>query len=401
MSQRLEFITMVLKLGTNMTQLCKQYNISRRTGYKWLHRFAEEDIHGLEDRCRCPLHNPNKTPHKTEQAVLAIRQLHPYWGGRKIKARLSHQGYKFVPAASTITAILRRNGLLDEAEAIKHTPFKRFEYDQPNQLWQMDFKGYFSISSGHCYPLTILDDHSRFSIGIRACTNEKRSTVNSYLKSINVFFNWAEKKFKINLPPRIPLVKYEKTLPKFLIPEELDRIYQLCDDEKMLSTFKIYEHTGIRLRELHSCDLDITNNGTYIKLRRTKGKRERIIPIPPAVVEDFKMAVSGGIYKPGRISKTFSKLRDKAKVSSNKTLYSLRHTFALRKLLELGNIYLVKEMLGHSSVNTTQIYLQFPDGYIKDVLSVWLPQSNEKVNQEALKLAKLLQQGGYSQSLKN
>ena len=58
-------------------------------------------------------------------------------------------------------------------------------------------------------------------------------------------------------------------------------------------------------------------------------------------------------------------------------------------------------MLGHSSVNTTQIYLQFPDGYIKDVLSVWLPQSNEKVNQEALKIAKLLQQGGYSQSLKN
>lgn len=105
-------------------------------------------------------------------------------GRRKIKARLSHQGYKFVPAASTITAILRRNGLLDEAEAIKHTPFKRFEYDQPNQLWQMDFKGYFSISSGHCYPLTILDDHSRFSIGIRACTNEKRSTVKNQLTQV-------------------------------------------------------------------------------------------------------------------------------------------------------------------------------------------------------------------------
>lgn len=115
---------------------------------------------------------------------MAIRQLHPYWGGRKIKARLSHQGYKFVPAASTITAILRRNGLLDEAKAIKHTPFKRFEYDQPNQLWQMDFKGYFSISSGHCYPLTILDDHSRFSIGIRACTNEKRSTVKNQLTQV-------------------------------------------------------------------------------------------------------------------------------------------------------------------------------------------------------------------------
>lgn len=62
MSQRLEFITMVLKPGTNMTRLCKQYNISRTTGYKWLHRFAEGDIYGLEDRCRCPLHSPNKNP---------------------------------------------------------------------------------------------------------------------------------------------------------------------------------------------------------------------------------------------------------------------------------------------------------------------------------------------------
>jgi site-specific recombinase XerD len=111
--------------------------------------------------------------------------------------------------------------------------------------------------------------------------------------------------------------------------------------------------------------------------------------------------VRGSIYKPNRISKTFSKLRDKAKISSNKHLHSLRHTFALRKLLELGNIYLVKEMLGHSSVITTQIYLQFPDGYIKEVLADWLPQANNKVDNETMKIAKLLQQNGYSQSLKN
>lgn len=228
-----------------------------------------------------------------------------------------------------------------------------------------------------------------------------KPSVNSYLKSINAFFNWAERRYRMKLPPRVKLVKYEKALPEFLTPQELDKIYKLCKDEKMLSTFKIYEHTGIRLRELHNCELDITNKGTYVKLRRTKGKRERIIPIPLEVVNDFKTAIDGGIYKPDRISKTFSKLRNKANISSNKSLHSLRHTFALRKLLELGNIYLVKEMLGHSSVTTTQIYLDFPDGYIKDVLGVWLPKSNEKVDQEALKLAKLLQQGGYSQTLKN
>lgn len=108
----------------------------------------------------------------------------------------------------------------------------------------------------------------------------KRPTVNSYLKSINAFFSWAERKYKVELPPRIKLVKYERALPEFLKPDELDSIYILCKDEKMLSTFKVYEHTGIRLRELHNCELDITDNGTFIKLRRTKAKRERIIPIP-------------------------------------------------------------------------------------------------------------------------
>ena len=116
---------------------------------------------------------------------------------------------------------------------------------------------------------------------------------------------------------------------------------------------------------------------------------------------DFNKATEGGIYKPDHISRTFSKLRDKADISSNKSLHSLRHTFALRKLLELGNIYLVKEMLGHSSVNTTQIYLQFPKGYIKEVLADWLPQINDKIDSETLKIAKLLQQNGYSQLLKN
>lgn len=94
--------------------------------------------------------------------------------------------------------------------------------------------------------------------------------------------------------------------------------------------------------------------------------------------------MNGGIYKPDRISKTFSKLRNLAKVGSNKSIHNLRHTFALRKLLELGNIYLVKELLGHSSVTTTQIYLDFPNGFIKEVFSDWLPQIENNINKNGM-----------------
>jgi transposase InsO family protein len=90
-----------------------------------------------------------------------------------------------VPSASTITAILWRHNLIDLVEASKHCPFQRFEYDEPNQLWQMDFKGYFPLSEGGtCHPLTVLDDHSRFLIGLKACPNETRLTVQGQLTSL-------------------------------------------------------------------------------------------------------------------------------------------------------------------------------------------------------------------------
>lgn len=209
-------------------------------------------------------------------------------------------------------------------------------------------------------------------------------SVNSYLKAINTFMNWARRKYDIKLPDKIKELRVERKLPEFLHPEELDKIYSVCEDKKMLATFKVYEHTGIRLRELHNCIIDESANGKYIKLRRTKGRKERIIPIPQEIVDDFKFAMTapydynsniiGLPYKADFITRTFSELRDKVGVASNKSLHSLRHTFALRKLLELGNIYLVSQMLGHSDVKTTQIYLDFPEGYLKEVFSDWLPR---------------------------
>ena len=98
---------------------------------------------------------------------------------------LEDRGYDRVPSKSTITAILRRHGLIEAAESAKHKPYRRFEHDEPNDLWQMDFKGHFPMSrGGRCHPLTVLDDHSRFSLGVRACRNEKGQTVHEHLSSI-------------------------------------------------------------------------------------------------------------------------------------------------------------------------------------------------------------------------
>ena len=181
MSERIEFINEVQLEGSNIKALCRQYGISRTTGYKWLRRYTETGMDGLRERSRRPHLNPNQTSKEIEAAILKVRANHPSWGGVKINAYLERQGWQGLPAASTVTAILQRNGLIDPQESVKHRPMQRFERAAPNELWQMDFKGYFRIDQGNCHPLTILDDHSRFLVGLQACPNQTWSTVQTHL----------------------------------------------------------------------------------------------------------------------------------------------------------------------------------------------------------------------------
>jgi transposase InsO family protein len=113
-----------------------------------------------------------------------MRDQHPAWGGRKIARRLRDLRMPGVPAASTVTEILRRNDRLDPAESDRHRPFHRFERSAPNELWQMDFKGHFGLDQGRCHPLTVLDDHCRYSLGVRACGDEQDRTVRSELTGL-------------------------------------------------------------------------------------------------------------------------------------------------------------------------------------------------------------------------
>jgi transposase InsO family protein len=184
MSQRKEFVKLAMVDGANLARLCQGFNISRKTGYKWLNRFLGEGEAGLQDRGRRPRASPWVTPPAMEEAVLRVREAHPAWGGRKIRARLQAQGWVTVPTASTITAILRRHGCIDPAASLKHRAWQRFEAAAPNDLWQMDFKGHFAAAQGRCHPLTVLDDHSRYALGLEACDNEQTGTVKERLRRI-------------------------------------------------------------------------------------------------------------------------------------------------------------------------------------------------------------------------
>ena len=184
MSLRFEFVKFALIDGSNITELCRRFEISRKTGYKWIHRFLLEGFSGLADRSRRPRKSPTKTSDALENAILKVRQRHPAWGGRKIRKRLQNLGFQQVPAASTITAILRRNGCIDPSESLKHMAWQRFEAEAPNDLWQMDYKGHFAAQKGRCHPLTVLDDHSRYSLGLEACSDETTITVRRCLSWI-------------------------------------------------------------------------------------------------------------------------------------------------------------------------------------------------------------------------
>jgi transposase InsO family protein len=182
MSEREEFVRLALAEGANKSALCRRFGISRAKGYKWLERYRTGGAQGLGDRSRRPRTSPKRTDEATELAVLRIRDEHNNaWGARKIGHVMRRDGIAPVPAPSTITEILRRQGRLEARRAEHPGPFQRFERAQPNELWQMDFKGHFPLARGRCHPLTVLDDCSRYAVAIEACGDEQDATVRDRL----------------------------------------------------------------------------------------------------------------------------------------------------------------------------------------------------------------------------
>jgi transposase InsO family protein len=192
LSIRLEFVRLASQEGANRRELCRRFEISPKTAYKWLDRF-DGKAESLVDHSRRPHTSPERTCAAVEQAVARVRSQNPQWGARKIARRLLDLGEAQI-APSTVTQILHRQGLISGQASERAAPTVRFEHEQPNSLWQMDFAGYFNTVAGPCYPLAVLDDHSRFNLALTA--NVKTTTADIQPQLAAVFDRYG-------LPARI------------------------------------------------------------------------------------------------------------------------------------------------------------------------------------------------------
>lgn len=164
--QRIQFVIALQRPGARMAQVCRAFRISRTTGYKWRRREAvAHSVVALADRSRRPQRSPARTPRDTTRRVIALRETYG-WGGDKLARVLAAEGVRVAPR--TVDRMIQREGLT-RADAAPTAAVTRFERRAPNELWQMDAKGYYPVQpSGQCHPLSILDDHSRYVVGLVA-----------------------------------------------------------------------------------------------------------------------------------------------------------------------------------------------------------------------------------------
>lgn len=166
---RIEFVVQAKLPAANVSGLCREHGISRTTGYRWLQRYQEcGSVLGLEEHSRRPHHSPRRTSATVEQQVIALWHRY-HWGAKKLAELLRQQG-THLPVI-TVHRILKRNGLVSQTLG-PGAALERFEREQPNELWQVDFKGEYRWQPGQCcYPLSMLDDHSRYVVGLQGLGN--------------------------------------------------------------------------------------------------------------------------------------------------------------------------------------------------------------------------------------
>ena len=181
MDERLRFVARLLE-GEGMTEVCREFGVSRKTGYKIFNRYKDQGLEALSDRSRRPVRYANQLPDQVERLIVDLKRGKPHWGARKIRELLVRKlaGEVRVPAKSTVHAVLDRHGLVQRARQRKNRTQGTLlsTATAPNDLWCVDFKGEFKLGNGrYCYPLTVSDQASRFLLLCEALESTREAPV--------------------------------------------------------------------------------------------------------------------------------------------------------------------------------------------------------------------------------
>ena len=188
MEERLRFVARLLD-GEGMSTVCREFGISRKTGYKIYNRYREEGLEALSDRSRRPVRYANQLPEPVERLIVESKKEKPHWGARKIRELLVRRlaGDVRIPARSTVHAVLDRHGLVKRAKQRRRqkaqgTPLS--DALAPNALWCTDFKGEFRLGNRqYCYPLTVTDQASRYLLAVEAFdSNRQNGVIKAFLR---------------------------------------------------------------------------------------------------------------------------------------------------------------------------------------------------------------------------
>ncbi len=188
MDERLRFVAKLLD-GESMTEVCREFGISRKTGYKIFTRYRESGFEALSDRSRRPVRYANQLPPQIEGLIVSLKREKPHWGARKIRELLVRRldQDSRIPAKSTIHAVLHRHGLVKGLRRPRHraSGTALSAGAAPNDLWCADFKGEFKLGNGqYCYPLTVTDHASRFLLLCEALESTREDTAITALEQL-------------------------------------------------------------------------------------------------------------------------------------------------------------------------------------------------------------------------
>jgi transposase InsO family protein len=189
LEERKEFIGEWLRQEESFAEICRQYGISRQTGYKWCGRWETGGAAGLEERSRAPLKNPRAMSERVRESLLELRQAHPRWGARKLREMLGQRcPQERRPAASSIAGLLRREGLVQPRKLRRRTPGYSeplAHAEAPNQVWSGDYKGWFLCGNGErCDPLTVSDACSRYLLRCQAVARTDEAHARAVLEGL-------------------------------------------------------------------------------------------------------------------------------------------------------------------------------------------------------------------------